>query len=79
MNLIRDKWIEVVRRNGKRERIAPLQLTADAEDPVIDVLAPRPDFRGALYQFLIALLQTACAPEDLNEWKECWEEPLSAD
>jgi CRISPR system Cascade subunit CasA len=53
MNLIRDKWIEVVRRNGKRERIAPLQLTADVEDSVIDVLALRPDFRGALYQFLM--------------------------
>ena len=79
MNLIRDKWIEVARRSGKRERIAPLQLTVDAEDPVIDVLAPRPDFRGAFYQFLIALLQTACAPEDLGEWKERWEEPLSAD
>jgi CRISPR system Cascade subunit CasA len=79
MNLIRDKWIEVARRSGKHERIAPLQLTADAGDPVIDVLAPRADFRGALYQFLIALLQTACAPEDLGEWKERWEEPLSAD
>lgn len=79
MNLIRDKWIEVARRSGRRERISPLQLTADAGDPAIDVLSPRPDFRGALYQFLIALLQTACAPEDLGKWKERWEEPLNED
>jgi len=79
MNLIRDKWIEVARRSGKRERIAPVQLTAEYADPLIEILAPRPDFRGALYQFLIALLQTACAPEDLGEWKDRWEEPLSAD
>jgi len=77
MNLIRDKWIEVARRSGRCERIAPLQLTADAGDSVIDVLAPRPDFRGALYQFLIALLQTACAPEDLGEWKERWKAPMN--
>jgi CRISPR system Cascade subunit CasA len=77
MNLILDKWIEVARRSGRRERIAPLQLTAEDGDPVAEVLAPRPDFRGALYQFLIALLQTACAPEDLGEWKDRWEEPMN--
>lgn len=79
MNLLFDPWIEVIRKSGRRERIAPVELTANTEDPALDVVAPRPDFRGAIYQFLIGLLQTACAPEDLNEWCERWEEPLSAE
>jgi CRISPR system Cascade subunit CasA len=39
----------------------------------------RPDFRGALYQFLIGLLQTAYAPADLKEWKQRWANPPGAD
>ncbi len=78
MNLVRDEWIEIARRSGRRERIAPVQLTEDVGDPVVEILAPRADFRGALYQFLIALLQTASSPQDLGEWKERWAGPPSA-
>lgn len=75
MNLVLDPWIEVERRSGQRERIASVQLTSGADDPVVELLAPRADFRGALYQFLIGLLQTTYAPHDLSEWRARWSEP----
>lgn len=77
MNLINDAWIQVQRKSGLQERVAPLDLYEQQEDPVVEVVAPRADFRGALYQMLIALLQTAFAPEDLDEWIERWEAPLT--
>lgn len=70
MNLITDKWIPVMRKNGP-DIIKPWQI-AEIENPVIEINAPRPDFQGALYQFLIGLLQTCFAPEDEDEWLDCW-------
>ncbi|WP_257283443.1 type I-E CRISPR-associated protein Cse1/CasA [Endozoicomonas sp. SESOKO1] len=72
MNLINDPWIPVVREDGSKDIIAPWQI-AEADNPVIEIAAPRPDFQGALYQFLIGLLQTSFAPEDEDEWLERWE------
>lgn len=77
MNLLFDPWIEVERLSGRREHIAPWQLTTQLDDPIAELLAPRADFRGALYQFLIGLLQTAFAPLDLDEWKDRWQTPPS--
>ncbi|MBD3419099.1 MAG: type I-E CRISPR-associated protein Cse1/CasA, partial [Chitinivibrionales bacterium] len=71
MNLINDKWIPAKRADGTMQEIAPWQIGYD-ENPVIDILAPRPDFRGALFQFLIGLVQTAFMPEDDDEWEERW-------
>ena len=63
MNLIKDPWIPVRRESGMEDIIAPWQLT-ETDDPVIALSAPRPDFNGALMQFLIGLLQISAAPED---------------
>jgi len=73
MNLMTDKWIPVIRNDGTHDTIMPWQI-AESENPVIEINAPRPDFQGALYQFLIGLLQTCLAPEDEDEWLELWEE-----
>ena len=73
MNLINDPWLPVIRQDGSLSKIAPWQI-AETENPVIDINAPRTDFQGALYQFLIGLLQTTFAPEDDEEWFEFWEE-----
>ena len=70
MNLITDPWIPVIRKNGA-DTIMPWQI-AEAENPVIEINAPRPDFQGALYQFLIGLLQTCFAPEDEDVWEDYW-------
>ncbi|MEN8168405.1 MAG: type I-E CRISPR-associated protein Cse1/CasA [Pseudomonadota bacterium] len=73
MNLIESPWIPVRRKSGE-SYIAPCQLT-DPDDPVLELAAPRPDFNGALLQFLIGLLQTVCPPDDSYQWAEWLEEP----
>jgi CRISPR system Cascade subunit CasA len=77
MNLIEDTWLPVIRQDGSRCQIAPWQI-AEIENPVVELAAPRVDFQGALYQFLIGLLQTSVAPEDQDEWRDCWTQPLAA-
>ena len=74
MNLIYDKFIPVCREDGTRQRIAPWQIT-ETKNPVIRLESPRPDFNGALLQFLIGLLQTTAMPEDQTRWCEKLEKP----
>lgn len=70
-NLIKNKWLPVRTTQGETQ-IAPWQIS----DPdVLALAAPRPDFNGALLQFLIGLLQTTCPPDDNNQWGEWLENP----
>jgi len=78
MNLIDDLWIPVVREDRKQYKIAPYQIV-ETDNPVIEISAPRPDFQGALYQFLIGLLQTVYAPEDQEKWLERWQQTPPVD
>jgi len=71
MNLIHEQWIPVI-RNGRQEKIAPWQIS---EPDISDITGPRPDFKGALFQFCIGLLQTASPPDDIDSWLEWWENP----
>jgi len=76
MNLISDQWMRVMCRDGTKEVIAPYQLTEFSGDKaIVDVVAPRADLKGTLYQFLIGLVQTCFAPRDEDEWEEYWLEP----
>jgi len=77
MNLLTDPWITITRRDGRTAVISPTDLTAGPDNPIVDITAARPDFRSALYQFLIGLLQTACAPPDDAAWEAWWECPPS--
>jgi CRISPR system Cascade subunit CasA len=74
MNLIHDRWLPVFRADGAFERIAPWQIT-EPDNPVRQLAAPRADFNGALMQWLIALLQTAAAPDNQDEWGAWMEMP----
>ena len=75
-NLLDDPWISVRRRSDARCEIRPWEVTdGHEEDPIVDIVAPRPDFRSALYQFLVGLLQTTMMPEDDDSWLDAWEEP----
>ena len=72
-NLTSERWIPVLRKSGRQEMIAPWQITdAFDDDPPIALAAPRPDFNGALHEFLIGLLTTCFAPEDERQWREFW-------
>jgi CRISPR system Cascade subunit CasA len=70
-NLLHEKWIPVRRKTGEPEFIAPQGIVIDhTSNPVLSLEAPRPDFNGALYQFLIGLVQTAYPPADEREWQK---------
>jgi CRISPR system Cascade subunit CasA len=65
LNLLNEQWIPIRRASGLAERIAPHELTQHIDsDPVVALDAPRPDFNGALIQFLIGLVQTAWVRAD---------------
>jgi CRISPR system Cascade subunit CasA len=76
MNLIGDAWMPIRRRSGEETRIAPWEVTTRYDDdPIVTLVAPRPDFNGALIQFLIGLLQTTCAPDSPRTWRDWLRNP----
>ena len=78
MNLLEDKWLTVLRRDGDTHKIKGLwQITEDidSDNPIVDIVAPRADFKGALYQFFIGLIQTTFAPKNEDKWKDFWHTP----
>ncbi|KAF5419728.1 MAG: CRISPR system Cascade subunit CasA [Candidatus Methanocomedens sp.] len=79
-NLINDKWIPVRRLDGTRKIIAPWQVTDNiGSNPIVGLDANRPDFNGALIQFLIGLVQTTMAPKKDKGWRTGFTKPLEAD
>ena len=69
-NLLRERWIPVRLQSGAMALIAPHELVSlQGQDFAIDVASPRPDFNGALLQFLIGLVQTAFPPDDKRSWR----------
>ena len=79
-NLTDYPWLPVRRRGGTVEHIPPWRITDRvAEDPFVAFAWPRPDFNGATHEFLIALLSTAVAPADDEEWEDWWRDPPTPD
>jgi len=79
-NLMDEDWLPVRRLGGSVEAIAPWRITESYDtDPVVALAAPRPDFNGALLEFLIGLLTTAAAPDDDDSWFDGWGVPLTPD
>jgi len=72
MNLILDAWLPVRCRDGTTRTVRPADIVAppDAPDAPMDLNTPRPDFRGALLEFLVGLVQTACPPATDDEWRD---------
>ncbi|MDW7725512.1 MAG: type I-E CRISPR-associated protein Cse1/CasA [Candidatus Methanoperedens sp.] len=76
--MIDEKWIPVRRADGKNEIIAPWQVTDNiGSNPIVSLDANRPDFNGALIQFLIGLVQTTVAPKKDKNWRTGFAEPPS--
>jgi CRISPR system Cascade subunit CasA len=69
-----DPWLPAIRADQTQAIIAPWQI-AETDNPVMALAAPRPDFNGALVQFLIGLLQTAYAPKDATQWRKRFNSP----
>lgn len=49
-----------------------------AEDPIVAIAAPRPDFQGALHEFMVGLLGVALQVDE-REWEGLWREPPTTD
>lgn len=77
MNLLKDKWLPVVRRSGAREvvRVADIVDGIDS-DPIVRVDACRPEFDACVTQFLIGVISTLQLNEDL--WMEWCSAPPDA-
>lgn len=75
-DLRREPWIPWRRRSGGVEWGPPALLVDRLDDdPVVALAAPRPDFDGALQEFLIGLLSVALQPEGEEAWLEGWHAP----
>ncbi len=76
-NLLEEAWIPVRTSDGYRKLIAPWQITATIRGaPVVAVDSPRPDFSGALIQFLIGLVQSSeLVPAMELDWEDGLEPP----
>lgn len=76
-NLIEEKWIPVRTADGTRRKIAPWEITSiDHGCPIVATDSPRPDFNGALMQFLIGLVQTSgLISRRESEWKSGYHSP----
>jgi len=75
MNMLQTGWLAGVTHTNEPRLFAAV----DMGDPKWrDVLAPRPDFRGALYQFLIGLLQVGFAPPTRQDWRDRRKNPPTA-
>lgn len=72
MDLLQNTWLRGRLSDGSVLALSPMQI---GECEWLELEASRPDFRAALYQFLIGLLQTAFAPEDLQAWRERYAKP----
>lgn len=73
-----EPWIPWHRRSGAVEWGPPAMLVDRIDDdPVVGLATPRPDFDGALQEFLIGLLTVALQPADEGEWRRLWNAPPS--
>jgi len=78
-DLRHEPWIPWLRRSGRIEWGPPALLTDRIEkDPVVALATPRPDFDGALQEFLIGLLTVALQPADDDAWYAGWLAPPSS-
>lgn len=77
-NLLESSWIPFVRRSGETLWGSPAMLTdLLSEDPVVAIAAPRPDFEGAISEFLIGLLSAAYQLKNELAWRALWAAPPS--
>lgn len=79
-DLRRKNWIPWRRLSGAVEWGPPATLLSDMDgDPVVALATPRPDFDGALQEFLLGLLAVTLEPADEGAWRELWEHPPTSE
>lgn len=80
-DLRKEPWIPWRRRSGRVEWGPPAALVDGLGerdgDPVVGLATPRPDFDGAMQEFLVGLLSAALRPADERAWRARWHAPPS--
>lgn len=76
-HLLQEHWIPWRRAKGDVEWGSPATLVSGIRDgnPIVALATPRPDFDGALTEFLIGLLTAALTPANENEWGTLYDNP----
>lgn len=73
-----ESWLAFRRRSGVVEWLPPCAIVERLDaDPVVALAAPRPDFNGALLEFLIGLFSVALALPDEDAWEDLGAAPPS--
>lgn len=76
LNLIEDPWIPCSNDDGTRATLAPWEIFDRKRGIGLHSLAmDRPDFQGAIVQFLIGLVQTTVPPLSDIEWLDVLQKP----
>ncbi len=75
-SLLTTPWLPVRFKDGSTGKLAPVNL---ADENVVDIAAPRADFQGAAWQFLLGLLQCSMAPKNSARWEDTWYDGLDAE
>jgi CRISPR system Cascade subunit CasA len=75
LKLLHDKWIKAI-VDGQAKPIAVGDIINES---VTDLAFTRLDFNGAIYQFLIGLLQSTMAPKNVKGWAELYLKPPSVE
>lgn len=70
-NLLHEPWLPVRTEGGGVRRIAPYQIGNQA---FLELAPGRPDFKAALMEFLIGLMQTTFAPRP-RDWEKWLKHP----
>ncbi|WP_337188084.1 type I-E CRISPR-associated protein Cse1/CasA [Phenylobacterium sp.] len=79
-NLVASKWLPVRRASGARQIIAPAEVADGfADDPILALDFSRPDWNGAVTEWLIGLTFLAMPPRDVYAWADLFETPLGVD
>lgn len=76
MNLLTEPWLPVVRRDGSMDTIRPHEMTLDFdENPIVSLSISRPDWQGAMTEFLVGLISTCFAPKTDRVWAKYLDQP----
>lgn len=80
INLLIDNWIPVLRKDGSTDKISPIGLLSDSdENPVVEIDSVRPDFDGAIMQFLIGVYQVLLSPKEDRDCNKLFSKKRSVD
>lgn len=76
LNLLNTPWLQLRTSDNTPSQI--VSLAEIGNNRFDDIITPRADLKGAIYQLLIGILQSTFAPKDKKEWLKYWSNPPSS-